>query len=83
VAALAATTEAVLLRCLVGGWGLPEATARERLAAALAPQRADFDALWRRRAARGGDAAALAAALQAPVAIVLKAALGGPDNQAS
>lgn len=79
--ALAATTEAVLLRCLVGGWGQPETVARERLAAALAPQRKTFDALWERRAARGGDATALAAALQAPVAAVLKAALGGPDNQ--
>ena len=89
--ALAATTDVVLLRCLVGGWGLPEAAARERLAAALAPQRRTFDALWARRAPRGGDAEMLAAALQGPVATVLKDALavaGGasvadPDNQVS
>lgn len=82
-AALARITETLLQRTLVAAHGLaPEAAARH-LGPALAARQATLATLWRARRRQfnnAGEAAALAPALQAPLADSLVQALGGPGR---
>jgi hypothetical protein len=67
--AMTAITEALLLRTLTGPFGLAEAEARTRLAAALAPQQAVLARLWQGRSskAQASGAAEVAAAILQPL----------------
>ena len=82
-AALARITETLLQRALVAAHGQAPEVAAQRLAPALAARQAALAVLWRARRRQfnnTGEAATLAAALQAPLADTLVQALGGPGR---